>query len=298
MLTSKARRRLAVKTSALAVLGAGVFVGVPALASSMAPKPVTYMCKNVLNAAAQATEVKFQMDLAGPLTAVSPSATAVVTWKMTQPSPSLPAPSAIAATDRVVVDADVVVTGTPNPLPTETRTVGASSTPGAVASGAPMPLPTILVSLTPTARGTMAVIPQDFALLVGPTSATGSELDWYTCDIAPGKEAEATAAAALITVATGTPTSTNTSTGTATPTPTSTPTTTTPKPTKTTTKFVTETPQDNGGKVTKTPKAGADTGGGGDMGPDGRMFILTGSLLILAAGAGGLMIRRRGLNRG
>ncbi|MFI6501908.1 hypothetical protein [Nonomuraea typhae] len=82
------------------------------------------------------------------------------------------------------------------------------------------------------------------------------------------------------------------------PSPSATTTSATPKPTKTTTKFVTETPKDNGGKVTKTPKAGADTGGGGGMGPDGRMFILTGSLLILAAGVGGLVMRRRGLSRG
>ncbi|WP_433514001.1 hypothetical protein ACQP2T_62430 [Nonomuraea sp. CA-143628] len=41
-----------------------------------------------------------------------------------------------------------------------------------------------------------------------------------------------------------------------------------------------------------TPKAGADTGAGGDAGPDGRLFVLTGSALIAAAGIGGLLMRR------
>ncbi|MEV0351659.1 hypothetical protein AB0H88_38315 [Nonomuraea sp. NPDC050680] len=46
-----------------------------------------------------------------------------------------------------------------------------------------------------------------------------------------------------------------------------------------------------------TPKAGADTGAGGDAGPDGRLFVLTGSALIAAAGAGGLLMRRRSTTR-
>ncbi|MFI7147221.1 hypothetical protein ACIBO2_20075 [Nonomuraea sp. NPDC050022] len=46
-----------------------------------------------------------------------------------------------------------------------------------------------------------------------------------------------------------------------------------------------------------TPKAGADTGAGGDAGPDGRLFVLTGSALIAAAGAGGLLMRRRSATR-
>ncbi|MEV1167040.1 hypothetical protein [Nonomuraea sp. NPDC049784] len=45
----------------------------------------------------------------------------------------------------------------------------------------------------------------------------------------------------------------------------------------------------------KTPKAGADTGEGGEMGPDGRLFILTGTALIAAAAVGGLIMRRRSI---
>ncbi|MEV0596720.1 hypothetical protein [Nonomuraea cavernae] len=45
-----------------------------------------------------------------------------------------------------------------------------------------------------------------------------------------------------------------------------------------------------------TPKDGVDTGAGGEAGPDGRAFVLTGSALIMAAGAGGLLLRRRPVN--
>ncbi|WP_162795012.1 hypothetical protein [Nonomuraea lactucae] len=42
-----------------------------------------------------------------------------------------------------------------------------------------------------------------------------------------------------------------------------------------------------------TPRDGVATGAGGEAGPDGRVFVLAGSLLILAAGTGGLLLRRR-----
>ncbi|GAA3846874.1 hypothetical protein GCM10022226_83140 [Sphaerisporangium flaviroseum] len=45
-------------------------------------------------------------------------------------------------------------------------------------------------------------------------------------------------------------------------------------------------------KVTKTPLGAAETGGGGQAGPDGRVFVVTGFLLTLAA-ATGLLLRRR-----
>ncbi|MFD1933027.1 hypothetical protein ACFSKW_16250 [Nonomuraea mangrovi] len=85
-----------------------------------------------------------------------------------------------------------------------------------------------------------------------------------------------------------------------TPTPTPTPTpSATPKPTRTVTATVTQTPVGAGnGKVTKTPKGAAETGGGGELGPDGRMFVVTGSLIVLAAAVGGLVLRRRTTSRG
>ncbi|TMR95655.1 hypothetical protein [Nonomuraea basaltis] len=81
------------------------------------------------------------------------------------------------------------------------------------------------------------------------------------------------------------------------PTPSSSNTSSTPKPTTTSTATVTVTPPEST-KKSKTPKAGADTGAGGTMGPDGRMFILTGGALIAAAVVGGLVMRRRNAARG
>ncbi|MFC4530316.1 hypothetical protein ACFO60_06050 [Sphaerisporangium dianthi] len=46
-------------------------------------------------------------------------------------------------------------------------------------------------------------------------------------------------------------------------------------------------------QVTRKPVAGAATGGGGDAGPDGRMFVLVGTLLVGGAAVGGLFLRRR-----
>ncbi|MFI7441536.1 hypothetical protein [Nonomuraea indica] len=43
----------------------------------------------------------------------------------------------------------------------------------------------------------------------------------------------------------------------------------------------------------RTPKDGVATGAGGDAGPDGRVFLLTGSALVAFAAAGGLLARRR-----
>ena len=46
----------------------------------------------------------------------------------------------------------------------------------------------------------------------------------------------------------------------------------------------------------RTPPGGAETGGGGDAGPDGRVFVLTGLFVTVAAGAG-LVLRRRAVSR-
>lgn len=54
-----------------------------------------------------------------------------------------------------------------------------------------------------------------------------------------------------------------------------------------------ETPQDTDGEIDETPAGGADTGGGGESGPDGRALVLTGSLVTLGA-VSGLLWRRRG----
>jgi hypothetical protein len=77
--------------------------------------------------------------------------------------------------------------------------------------------------------------------------------------------------------------------------------TTSPKPTRTVTVTVTAAATDDADldqeipaaqEVDATPVGGAATGGGGEAGPDGRMYVLTGLAITLAACAG-LLLRRR-----
>ncbi|MET8141730.1 hypothetical protein ABZU32_15605 [Sphaerisporangium sp. NPDC005288] len=53
---------------------------------------------------------------------------------------------------------------------------------------------------------------------------------------------------------------------------------------------------DRSGKVTRIPAGAADTGGGGLAGPDGRVLVGVGLLVVLAAGAG--LRSRRDSNNG
>ncbi|MCA2187247.1 hypothetical protein [Nonomuraea cavernae] len=144
-------------------------------------------------------------------------------------------------------------------------------------------LPAVTVKLRPTTTGSVTITPGDLAF---GTSATAAAL---TC-----KAPTTGLKTYTLTVGNGSPSPS--------PSPSQTPSpseSNSPKPTKTTTVTVTETPADETPtRSSKTPKAGADTGAGGETGPDGRLFVLTGSMLIVAAGAGGLMMRRRTIGKG
>ncbi|MFG1941650.1 hypothetical protein [Nonomuraea sp. NPDC048826] len=138
-------------------------------------------------------------------------------------------------------------------------------------------LPTVTIKVKPTTAGTVTVSPGDLAF---GTSAT-----------APAVKCTAPT--------TGLPTYTfQVTAGSASPSASPTPSNTSPTPTKTTTVIVTETPRDDTSttptrRSSQTPKDGVATGAGGDAGPDGRLFIVAGSMLVLAAGGGGLLMRRR-----
>lgn len=301
MLRSKTRRRVAAKTAA-GMIGAGILLGaVPAIASLTAvAKPVTYTCTSASSVGTGNT-YKMQMDLSGPLTP-TPSATVVVTWKAGQPAmaPNLVAPAPIAAGDRIVIEADAALSG---PLPTTTsiQSVLATATPGVVpVNGTLPPLPTVLVTVVPTATGVITVRPDAFSISQETGTGTGTETVIYDCVVA--NQTEATAAALLVTVkptgaTTGTPSTTPTTSTSPTDTGTPTPTETTPEPTVTITQTKTASPR-KPGHVAETPGGGASTGGGGDAGPDARMFVLGGTAMIAAAGIGGLMLRRRTATRG
>ncbi|GAA4222608.1 hypothetical protein FHR32_003857 [Streptosporangium album] len=299
MLKSKTRRRVAVKTAAIAAACGGIFFGaVPAIASMVAtPKTVTYSCTGSGTTAAY----KVQVDITGPLTP-TPNSTVVATWAVQQPtaSPFFTAASAIPATERLVIDGDALVTSSPSIVPSELRTAAATAAAASVPAGATLqPLP-MLITMTPTGTGVIAVQPGSFSLYLEPASGTGSASggDLYVCDVAA--TAEASAAALLITVkpsgtSTGTGTPTPTTTGTGTSTPTTTP--TTPAPTVTVTTTTTAEPTKTR-QIGKTPGGGASTGGGGDAGPDARMIMLSGALMVAGAAIGGLVLRRRTATRG
>ncbi|MEV4353018.1 hypothetical protein [Nonomuraea sp. NPDC049625] len=139
-------------------------------------------------------------------------------------------------------------------------------------------LPSVIIKVKPTTTGTVSLTAGDLVFGTA-SSGTGAAI---TC-----KAPTTNLKAYTFTVGSSTSSPTTSST------PTNT--TSTPKPTKTSTATVTVTPSS---KKSKTPKAGADTGGGGEAGPDGRMFILTGTALVGAAAVGGLVMRRRNATRG
>lgn len=146
-------------------------------------------------------------------------------------------------------------------------------------------------TLTPTATGTFVVKPGQFVIRIGSSTTAAA----YTCTVAtPATPASATPP--LLTVGVASASASPSDTGTPTPTPTATP-TRTPKPTHTVYTTVTNTPKSTQ-QVTKKPVSGAATGGGGDAGPDGRLFVLVGTILVGGAGVGGLLMRRRRPQRG
>ncbi|MEV4555311.1 hypothetical protein [Nonomuraea wenchangensis] len=291
MLTSKARRRLALKTSAMAVLGAGIFGGLPVVAALAAPVDVVYNC----GPATAKSPYWFNMELRTPASAVTPNATVTVTWDVKPPtgtpshSPAATASEQITPTSTIVARGTVSPSGSPMPSTSITAS-GAATQFTTISPGATMPAVAMTMVIKPTATGTIGLKGGNFELQVNGET-------WYECE--PGASGGPSAHFVVTTGSTGTPTGTGTPTNTGTGTPTPTPTTSTPRPTKTTTEIVTVTPSsERSTKKSQTPKSGADTGAGGMMGPDGRTFILAGTALIGAAALGGLLMRRRNATRG
>jgi hypothetical protein len=237
-----------------AILTGGFF----AIAAQADTKTVAYVCEPSGPATATASP-NLSVALNGPAGA-TPSQAVTLTWANQQPSGTeqiITAPTAIATGDRVVIVGDFIVSG-PSPAGTKTIQATATGTPTAqITSGAPMPLPTLTALVTPTATGTLSAKADKFTLQVGPS---GSPTTWYACSISTTATTNTSPASLSIKV--------------------------TPQATRTV--YVTETAQ-----VTETPEGGAATGGGGEAGPDGRLFLLTGTALVLAAAGGGLVLRAR-----
>ncbi|MEU4514621.1 hypothetical protein AB0G05_34415 [Nonomuraea wenchangensis] len=168
-------------------------------------------------------------------------------------------------------------------IPGLTSATGVAQLTG-VTPGAPITLPTTTVNLTttPSQAGTGKV--HAASVNFGPSPQDPV----IECEL----PSTATPAEHPLTIsATGaSPSQTPTSSTTPSPTPT---------PTPTPTDDEEEDPEDDAtpeesDSSTKVPSGGVSTGGGGEAGPDGRVLILTGSLLLLAGGTG-LVLRRRRL---
>ncbi|WP_204059482.1 hypothetical protein [Microbispora corallina] len=162
---------------------------------------------------------------------------------------------------------------------------------GPVGAGQVIPLPPNGVSLRTTSAnaGTASVKPAALNVGDGPTHRL------IQCEVL---NAAALTAYPLIVTAAG-----SSSSPPVTPIPSPGSSSGSPRPTRTVTATVTASTADDGGTGTRssgrgrdavvtTPAGAAETGGGGDAGPDGRALVVTGLLITLASVAG-LLLRRR-----
>ncbi|WP_346103311.1 hypothetical protein [Nonomuraea maheshkhaliensis] len=232
---------------------------------------VEYECVGPEDSDVQDVEIKVELTMP---TAAKVNEQFAIKWKGTYTTgKELKAP-ATGQTIAAKIFAYASLTGITN----LTSATGEGTT-GTITAGGTIPLPTTAFDLKTTAStaGTATVKPADVNF--GANTATGNT-PAIMCKVQNATELKSY----TLTVASGTtsPSPTNTS-----PTPTN----TSPRPTTTRTRTETVTPTAT--RKSQTPKAGADTGAGGTMGPDGRLFILTGTGLVAAAAIGGLVMRRR-----
>ncbi|WP_345558228.1 hypothetical protein [Nonomuraea rosea] len=226
---------------------------------------VAYTCVAGTAGAEDAVDIKVVMT---PPTSATTNVDASITWTgaIQSTGDPLTAPVGFPTTSpKMFVTVKSTGGGTP------ATATGEGTLTGVTAGSDILTLPTVTVKIKPTTAGTVSLTAGDISFGTSSTSpsikctAPTTGLKAYTFTVTAG---------------TASPTATTTSS--------------TPKPTNTKTATVTITPTSTK-KTSQTPKAGADTGAGGEMGPDGRLFILTGGALIGAAAVGGLVIRRRSI---
>ncbi|MBB6474322.1 hypothetical protein [Sphaerisporangium rubeum] len=275
-----------------AMLGGGLLLCQPAAFSDASEKAaettnqVRYRC--MTTGAAETQTIVVSVGLTMPAEAVA-GQQLVIQWRGSYAGSGLRAPA--GGLSGVKVYAYAAISG----FPGLTSATGVGQL-GTVGAGQEIPLPTAAVELrtTPNSAGTGAVTPA--AINIGERPAE----PLIECEVTNKTELKP----GTLTVAGpgGSPTATLTPTPTSSPTvsPTTSP---TPRHTSTVTATVTRSPAPGDSAetpapaVTRTPAGGADTGGGGDAGWDGRPLVVTGSLIAAAAGAGLLLRRRTGRRR-
>ncbi|MEW9528897.1 hypothetical protein [Microbispora sp. NPDC049125] len=206
------------------------------------------------------------------------------------------------STSPSVTDSATGVSATPGGAitltPAGTATMASPLTSGATLS----PIPDLVVTLTPTVEGTVGIAAGDFTMRLVTQGATVTP-DLYTCTLPPSASRASIAMTVLASGShtpeqtptdSGSPTATDTSTGTSTETATASVTeTVTTTVSATVSNTVSHTVSNTvTAEVSLTPLGGAQTGGGGEVGPDGRLLVLGGIALMAASASGGLLLRR------
>ncbi len=285
------------KAAVAGVVGAGVvFFGLPAL-GTLAPSPRTmsYACTPTTG---DAPSPELLVTLGGPASATASQAV-TLTWLSTQSNDTtkqLKATAQIPTTEKIVMTGELVIIG-PSPNATATVTATATGAPltGEIQAGSPIPFPTVTATVTPNVAGTMVAKADKFTLRIGPETGGGVT---YTCVIGTaGHTVPAEVSVIVSPSSSSSPSTSPSASPSASPSHTPSP-TPTPKPTRTIYVTETATPSSTAtkkskGQVTHTPGGGVSTGGGGEVGPDARVLILTGAGLMLAAATGGLVLRAR-----
>lgn len=300
MLKSTARHRVALKIAALSALGVGFIAAggliVPAQADQ---RVVRYNCTPIVGGVPQTPQQHdLTVNLAAAPATVSVGTGFTATFQVVSAGQApLQAPGEIPITSTIVIEPLLEVEGNPSPSSLVTVTPSAvHSVTTPIASGAALPPPpAATATITPSTGATSIVITGgSFTIKVITAGAQPLSQDLFRC-VPP---VDATLPVATVAVGTGTaPSTPGTPPVTTTPTVPTAPITSTMPTTRVTTTFtktVTAPPVEvDDGQVSRTPEGGAATGGGGEMGPDGRVFVLVGSLLVLGAAAAGLFLRRR-----
>ncbi|TQS22037.1 hypothetical protein [Microbispora sp. KK1-11] len=302
MLKSKARGRVAGRAAAAGVVSAGLLLGLSALGARADTKTVTYTCTPGTGGTGVTHD--FTVTLTASTSAVSGTQyTATLSIAPVTTGAAFTAPVAIASGAAMelqpVVSASALPAGMTAGVSTPSPT-GAALTASVAAGGAMPTLPTATLTVTPSTGATSVVLTaKDFKIgMIAPagTGTTTTPTTLYNCVVATTGSTLPAVATIPVTSASASPSASASASASPSASASASP---TPRNTRTVyeTVFASPTPaktkKTKSSQVENTPGGGAATGGGGDAGPDARLFVLTGTALMLAAGAGGLVLRAR-----